>query len=125
MTPELQDKLYQDFPDLFREKDLPMSQTCMCWGIDTGDGWEKIIRTACEELSALEGMEHLRFVQVKEKFGTLRLYVNDYQDAVCAIIDKAERASEITCEVCGKPGKVGGRVWLKCLCEECRLDKKH
>jgi hypothetical protein len=50
MTKELQDKLYADFPDLFSEKDLPMSETCMCWGLECGDGWEPIIRQMCVQL---------------------------------------------------------------------------
>lgn len=119
MTPELQDKLYSDFPDLFKEKDLPMTATCMCWGCEVSDGWEPIIRKACEALSELK-LPHLRFTQVKEKYGTLTIYVNDYQDDVVAILNKAEEESARTCEACGKPGKVAGRSWLKCLCEECR-----
>jgi hypothetical protein len=39
MKAELQQKLYEKYPKIFVQKDLPMSQTAMCWGIDCGDGW--------------------------------------------------------------------------------------
>ncbi len=51
MTPALQQQLYDRYPDLFREKDLPMSQTCMCWGIETGDGWATLLDAMCAALS--------------------------------------------------------------------------
>ena len=36
-------KLYEKYPKIFGEKDLPASQTCMCWGISVGDGWYWLI----------------------------------------------------------------------------------
>lgn len=47
MNSELQNKLYKDYPRIFRQRTLPMSQTCMCWGIETGDGWYDIIDRLC------------------------------------------------------------------------------
>jgi len=70
MKQELQDKLFTDFPGLFYEKDLPATQTCMCWGLDCGDGWYDLIYKACLELQH----HTIRFSQVKEKYGGLRLY---------------------------------------------------
>lgn len=43
-------------------------------------------------------------VQIKQKFGTLRVYTSYYLAAVQAIIDTAERASASICEVCGGVG---------------------
>lgn len=60
-----------------------------------------------------------RAAQVKEKFGTLRFYMTHSSDEMEAIIDEAERKSAITCEACGKPGKVVGGGWLYCRCREC------
>lgn len=73
MTPELENKLYQRFPNLFVERSLPMTQTCMCWGIGTGNGWFQILWNLCEKLEKFKG---LRFTQVKEKFRGLRVYYN-------------------------------------------------
>ena len=34
MKAELQNKLFEKYPKIFGQKDLPMTQTAMCWGID-------------------------------------------------------------------------------------------
>lgn len=47
MKAKLQKKLFDKYPKLFRQKDLPMTQTCMCWGIDTGEGWYDLIDILC------------------------------------------------------------------------------
>ena len=47
MKAELQKQLYEKYPKIFRQKDLPMNQTCMCWGIEVGEGWYNIIDTLC------------------------------------------------------------------------------
>jgi len=47
MDQELQDKLYKKYPKIFKQKDLDMTETCMCWGICTGNGWYSLIDTLC------------------------------------------------------------------------------
>jgi hypothetical protein len=47
MNSELQNKLYEKYPKIFIQRKLPMSQTAMCWGIETGDGWYNIIDRLC------------------------------------------------------------------------------
>jgi predicted NAD-dependent protein-ADP-ribosyltransferase YbiA (DUF1768 family) len=39
MNSELERKIYDADPVFFRQKDMDMTQTCMCWGIECGDGW--------------------------------------------------------------------------------------
>lgn len=43
MNTELTQKLLKRFPVLYQDYDSPMTQTCMCWGFDHGDGWFEII----------------------------------------------------------------------------------
>lgn len=50
MRDELDKKLCSDYPKLFRNRHLPMTQTCMCWGFECGDGWYNIINTLCMEI---------------------------------------------------------------------------
>ena len=57
-------------------------------------------------------------VQVKEKFGTLRFYVNGGDDATHALINMAESMSARTCETCGAPGKLRGQSWVYTACDE-------
>jgi hypothetical protein len=69
-----------------------------------------------------------RVEQVKEKFGTLRYYCAG-NDRIFAFIHMAEQLSKITCEDCGKPGKLRRTAWLITLCDEClairRGRRKH
>lgn len=58
-----------------------------------------------------------RVVQVKEKFGTLRFYADQVDERAQAYIDFAEHMSGRVCEVCGAPGKLGGKGWIRTLCE--------
>src|SRR6267143_3781240 len=43
MNSELTQRLVKRFPVLYQDYDSPMSQTCMCWGFEHGDGWFEII----------------------------------------------------------------------------------
>ena len=57
-------------------------------------------------------------VQVKEKFGTLRFYVNGGTPEQHNYIDFAEEMSGRVCEHCGAPGKRRGGGWVRTLCDE-------
>jgi hypothetical protein len=79
MTPECQLKLYERWPEIFRERTLDQTQTGMCWGIDCDDAWAPFIDALCETL-----MFHARIAPhpvlaakaVKEKLGTLRFQLD-------------------------------------------------
>lgn len=197
MNKELQDKLYADFPEIFQEHTLDMSETCMCWGLECGDGWEPIIREMCEMLQrgtshyilkkekfpfqySLEVFLHnkcrkierlfrlpsntlyvakfdryakfpgfgVKFTQVKEKFGTLRIYHDVYNkfteeevaglskkkiraawDRYCGYVDGiiafAEHISSKTCEKDGKPGKLYTTGWWHTACIDCKNNQER
>lgn len=61
-------------------------------------------------------------VQIKEKFGGLRFYVDGGDAVTEGMITIAECMSAVTCEECGSPGILGGRGWLKTLCPAHRLE---
>ena len=117
MNSELQNKLYEKYPALFVQRDWPMMQTCMCWGIEVGDGWYEILDKMCAALSKLEHPP--QFSQIKEKFGTLRVYTDNCSDASDAIIAEAEAMSGVTCEICGQMGKINNGPWYTVRCEGC------
>lgn len=56
-------------------------------------------------------------VQVKEKFGGLRFYVNGATDEIYNYISFAESMSYHTCEECGAPGERYTDGWHTTLCE--------
>jgi len=56
-------------------------------------------------------------VQVKEKFGGLRFYVQAATDKHYHYISFAESMSYVTCEQCGSPGKRYTDGWHTTLCD--------
>ena len=122
MKEELQDALYEKYPDIFVQKDLPMHQTCMCWGIDTCDGWYKIIDALCQRIKwyvAYHPEAKVQAVQVKEKWGQLSFYYNGGDDYIEGAVDMACTMSGFTCEFCGAAGKVRKLGWVRTLCDSC------
>ena len=104
-----------EFPVLFGE-----GKFLSLW---VDEGWFEILWSLCTSLERLsetglpEGRAPITLKQVKEKYGTLRVYVEGGSDEAMELIDAAERASETTCEVCGRPGSIECiRGWDKCLC---------
>ncbi len=101
-----------------------MTQTCMCWGFDCGDGWFDILDELCKKITARceeMGYTDVRVSQVKEKWGTLRFYMNHADDEIYKYIDEAEAKSENTCEKCGAPGTCALTTngWYGVRCDKC------
>lgn len=67
----------------------------------------------------LEPKEVPTFVatQVKEKFGTLRLYYEGGDEYIKGVVSFAENSSAHTCEECGMPGKPRHGGWVRTLCD--------
>jgi hypothetical protein len=124
MKKELELKLKEDFPILYADLYGDMRQTCMTWGFGHGNGWHDLIRNLSvnltEEINKLpEEERHLcKASQVKEKYGTLRFYMNHTTDEMDKLINEAEDLSAKTCEVCGALGKITNNGWIKVLCDE-------
>lgn len=117
MTEDRQQKLFNEFPDLFALRHEPATTSCMAWGIECGDGWFDLLREVCY---IVQSAEDFRFTQVKEKFGGLRLYYQgggDFEEGVCYM---AERASYMICERCGSRGRPNDKGWISTLCDSCR-----
>lgn len=51
MKTELQEKLFSKYPKIFGDRTKPMTETCMCWGLEVGDGWYDLIDVLCEALT--------------------------------------------------------------------------
>ena len=43
MRQELDEQLCKNYPKMMVNRNKPMTETCMCWGFDCGDGWFNII----------------------------------------------------------------------------------
>lgn len=85
-------------------------------GFDVGDGWLPIIENLFKKFNEL-GYKG-RLGQIKEKFGGLRVYLDDEApDEVHNAINEAEDLAYKTCEECGEPGLVREGGWIRCLCD--------
>lgn len=100
----------------------------MAFGIQCGDGWYELIRSLCKEIQEYSERtgEQVVAIQVKEKFGGLRVYTSDYSDELRAILSKYERQSFSVCEVTGEPGVlcVNGS-WYRTLSEKVAKEKGY
>lgn len=175
MNKELEQKLYEKYPKLFRQAELSTQESCMGWGCTCSNGWYNIIDLLCsniqhhidwrncggeyeshkktnkqklgtvwviwkrylklnwyrvfwltKELVRLIKIQYAKqvpqveFVQIKEKFGTLRVYYSGGDDKIDGMVRLAESISGVTCEECAAPGETGGSYYIRTLCDECR-----
>lgn len=63
MKKELQEKLFNDFPLLYGDCSKDMSQSCMFWGIDCGDGWYDILYELSSKIETI-----IMYIREKNKF---------------------------------------------------------
>ena len=94
------------------------------YSVGVGNGWLGIIQRLFETLIKLGWNREV--LQIKEKFGGLRIYLNDVPENYYHFIEQAEKDSYEICEVCGEPGeqsKING--WIFTLCEEHRDEKLY
>lgn len=59
MNQELTKKLYDEFPELYRGRNKPTTETAMCFGFDCNDGWFQIIYDLSADLMKLSGQAGL------------------------------------------------------------------
>ncbi len=93
------------YPALFGRYYLPMSQTCMCWGLQIGKGWLPIIDNLCAKIQQLiddKHIENFEFECIKEKYGSLRIQSHKYDDLTQKLIRQAINSASDTCENCSK-----------------------
>ena len=123
MHKELEQRLVERWPRWFNTRG-DIRHTLMPRGFTNDDGWFDILWRLCEDLeplvAAFEEASGSQFevLQVKEKFGGLRVYVNDANEAIDQRIETAIQESFHTCEVCGQPGTLREDSWIKTLCDE-------
>jgi len=82
MKKELELKLVEKYPLIFRDYGGDMRKTCMHWGLACGDGWYDLLETLCKNLDSITKNKDVEVIadQVKEKFGGLRFYYHIVRD---------------------------------------------
>jgi hypothetical protein len=136
MNDELQNKLYEKYPQLFVNKDKTPMQSCMCFGIETGEGWYEILSSLCWMIKQYEDSiiwqtewnqktnpEYksdyfpVKFDQIKEKYGGLRVYFSGGNQYIEGLVSMAEAMSYKICDVCGNKGEANKQGWISTRCE--------
>jgi hypothetical protein len=85
--------------------------------VDVGDGWLSIVDELDKQLEAL-GIEY-SYAQIKQKFGGIRIYVNTLDPRANSLIRIAEEKALVTCEICGKPGRLTTKnFYVQTVCKE-------
>ena len=81
-----------------------------------GNGWHGLV----DELFDLAEKEDFTVTDVKEKFGTLRIYADFLSEKADKLLQDLENRSHTMCECCGQPAEQrtkGG--WVKTICIPC------
>lgn len=119
-------KLKQDWPQFYSN----------IW-TECGGGWYHILDNVAYNIRSILKFNNLpydenipfKFTQIKEKFGTLRLYYNhDIEDEcvvgqIDAVLTFAEDMSGSICEQCGDRGRQTGGGWIATLCSKHKQDR--
>lgn len=122
MKQDLLTRLRERHPSLFSSPpDTPLGER----GIEVGDGWFELLAKSfgdIERAAQSSGVDAAHLVQVKEKFGLLRIYVQGpSHDAIDDVLQRAEQASTVICEACGRNGNLVSDIgWLRVRCHPCR-----
>jgi hypothetical protein len=94
------------------------------WWDNVSTGWKKafgkqFLNELKKQLKKDKMLYKWRITDVKEKFGTFRLYCNYGSDELYNIIHKYEALSWNTCIKCGKPATYTSIGWILPYCEAC------
>lgn len=95
-------------------------------GIECSNGWLTILDQLFSTMrthAKYAKLENFKIVQVKEKFGTLRVYTDGADQYINGAITLAEHMSEVTCECCGQNGTIRNNRWIRTLCDRCDTGK--
>lgn len=111
----------------FIKPDPTLQNNLMAFGYDCGKGWHPLIEQLFDKIQLLlettssEYKDNFQIMQVKEKFGTLRVYVSGGSEEIYNLLDEYEALSAYICEKCGEYGnliEING--WWSTLCNKCR-----
>ena len=100
--------------------------------IDVDEGWYQIVVDCSKAIDAIH--PHYKILQIKQKFGGLRFYLDIHGDAtseqrnqIYETIRKYEKIAEKTCEATGLPGvpMKSPYGWLKILNPEYAASTRH
>lgn len=81
-----------------------------------GKGWAPLIHELFDRLPQISPT--IKIIQVKEKWGGLRIYTDVYLERLEKLIQDLETRSFSMCERCGNLGVLRQGGWYMTLCDE-------
>lgn len=97
------------------------------FGVECHKGWYKLIEPIFNYIEQYNRnrapQDQIQILQVKEKFGQLRFYVNFSTEHLSNMIEDAEKKSYDICEFCGTEDNVGSTMngWIWTICLDCLI----
>jgi hypothetical protein len=90
MKQELDEYLCKVYPKMMVNRNAPMTETCMCWGFECGDGWFQILNQLMGNIQHhIDWKERQREVAIKFnrmteqlKAGDSTLFDEEYKDLI-------------------------------------------
>ena len=131
-------KLVTEYPKLFKQYRSDIKDLYSNWVFECEPGWYDIIDNLCKKIAKVT--DKVEFIQIKEKFGSLRIYVDldnamseEQASTVYSLIKEAEELSTKTCELCGKVEDHNiirnDFAWYMARCDDCwgsrKLDERE
>jgi hypothetical protein len=117
-----------DFQEFIKKYPLLMRKISY---LEVGKGWKDLLSRLffLLERHVFEMPIHLQndvyLEQVKEKFGTLRIYCSHETPFIQGAVAMAESISATICEDCGMPGIRRQESWIKTRCDVCHDNWKN
>ena len=114
----IDDDEYDRKYNAFMKKHEALLKECRC-GVSYPDGWYDILDkllTDIGEVVKKDAIEEFSIVQIKEKFGGLRVYCHASNEEIENLIREAEREVSQVCCICGTIENLeeGGWGYIKC-----------
>ena len=122
--------LTEEFPFIKEEKEEVITEyvkeylNIRTWLDEIPDGWRKAfglnLLYDLKEALALDGTsDEFAFLEIKEKYGALRITATGCGEKTNEVIEKYGKLSKYYCVYCGKKAKFITQSWICPWCEEC------
>ena len=119
MNSEMTEKLFEEYPDLFKRELLTHNFDCQ-------DGWFVLLDELAGRIRQYSDpcseSEKLEIIQIKQKMGALQIHARGGNEVIRKLIQEAEDQSKSICELDGEPASglcVCAPHWYRYLCQKC------
>lgn len=87
------------------------------------EGWFRLFLLTCNEIYPIlcqhNFLHEFYFLDIKEKYGTMRIYTSGAPEQVLNIIDLNSAFSEYVCQRCGSRATLQTTDWIASYCDHC------